>query len=326
MVSIGAMAWIGLPGRASPGVLQGEGTPQTGEAQGEVLAPYGNKFADFEMVNLGGDRIVVGDVLVIFTVILAAFLISRLIQRGMARSFESRRLRDEGTLHVAQRLSHYVIMTLGVFVGFKLGHIDLTGLFAAGALFAVVIGFAMQNITENFVSGVILMVERSIKPGDLLEISGRMVRVVRMGIRSTVARTRDEEELIIPNSEMVRNTVKNYTLGDRLYRLRTKVGVVYSSDMREVREVLEATARSIPFRAQEMEPRILMWEFGNSSVDWDVSVWMENPWHEQRARSELNEALWNALKDAGITIAFPQLDLHLDPGVATVLEQMARQA
>jgi small-conductance mechanosensitive channel len=323
-------AWAVLQGAPPQGEPQGEG-PQASEGApsevvpSEVVQDYGNRIADAEVVTVGGDRILVGDLVVIFTVILAAFLISRLIQRGMSRSFESRKL-DEGTLHVAQRLTHYVVMTIGVFVGFKLGNIDLTGLFAAGALFAVVIGFAMQNISENFVSGVILMVERSIKPSDLLEIDGRMVRVVRMGIRATVARTRDEEELIIPNSEMVRNTVKNYTLGDRLYRLRTRVGVVYSSDMRVVREVLEKTARNIPFRAREMEPRVLMWEFGNSSVDWDVSVWMENPWHEQMARSELNEAIWNALKDAGITIAFPQLDLHLDPGVEKLLEQMTRRA
>ena len=315
-------AWAGLVGQDPQGGAEADVTSDGGTPRAGVDQEWDNEFFDYGLLEVRGNWIRIGDLFVIFAVILAAFLISRLIQHGMGRSWRTRELEDEGTLQLAQRLTHYIIMTVGVFLGFKLGDIDLTGLFAAGALFAVVVGFAMQNISENFVSGVILMVERSIKPGDLLEISGRMVRVVQMGIRATVARTRDEEELIIPNSEMVRNTIKNYTLGDRLYRLRTRVGVVYGSDMRRVRDALEATARDIPFRSPEMEPRVLMWEFGSSSVDWDVSVWMENPWHEQSARSELNEAIWNALADAGITIAFPQLDLHLDTAVQQALERM----
>jgi small-conductance mechanosensitive channel len=280
-------------------------------------------FWETQLFDVGARAVRVYDLIVIAAIILAAFLISRLIQRAMERGWKTREYADDGTLNVAQRLTHYVVMTIGVFVGFKVGNIDLTALFAAGAVFAVVLGFAMQNISENFVAGVILMVERAIKPGDIIEVDGRMVRVRRMGIRATVTRTRDEEEMIVPNSLMVKDTVKNYTLGDRLFRLRTKVGVTYDSDMKKVREVLVAAANSIPFRSQEMEPRVLMWGFGSSSVDWDVSVWMENPWHEQSARSELNETIWNALADAGITIAFPQLDLHLDEGVEQALQRMS---
>jgi small-conductance mechanosensitive channel len=279
-------------------------------------------FWDTHLFFVGVSPVTVIDLIKIAAIILAAFLISRLTQRAMGRGWKKHEYADDGTLNVAQRLTHYVIMAIGVFVGFKVGKIDLTALFAAGAVFAVVLGFAMQNISENFVAGVILMIERAIKPGDIIEVDGRMVRVRRMGIRATVARTRDEEEMIVPNSLMVKDTVKNYTLGDRLFRLRTQVGVAYSSDMKRVREVLEAAAATIPFRSQEMEPRVLMWGFGSSSVDWDVSVWMENPWHEQSGRSELNETIWNALADAGITIAFPQVDVHIDAGVEQALQRM----
>lgn len=265
----------------------------------------------------------VSDLTVIAAVILGSFLVSRLIQRAMARGFERRQMRDEGTLFAAQRLTHYVVMTIGVFVGFKLGNIDLTALFAAGAVFAVVIGFAMQNITENFVGGLILMIERTIKPGDILEIDGRVSRVVRVGNRATVLRTRDEEELVVPNSLLVRETVTNFTLADRNYRLRVDVGVAYSSDLKLVRKVLEETAHEVPFRIKEREPRILLRGFGASSVDYNVSIWIEDPWHAPHARSKFQERIWWAFKEAGIVIAFPQLDVHLDRPVEETLERVA---
>jgi small-conductance mechanosensitive channel len=96
--------------------------------------------------------------------------------------------------------------------------------------------------------------------------------------------------------------------------------------MRKVRLVLERAAREVPFRSPEHEPRVLMAEFGDSSVVWDVSIWMRNPWYEQGARSQLNEAIWFALKDAGITIAYPQLDLHVDAGTGALLRELSGRA
>jgi small-conductance mechanosensitive channel len=229
---------------------------------------------------------------------------------------------DEGTVGVVQRLIHYVILIVGIAVALQTIGINLNALFAAGALFAVALGFAMQNITQNFVSGVILLVERSIKPGDILRVEGKLVKVGRMGIRATVSKTLDEEEIIIPNSVLVQNTVTNYTLKDRLYRLRTTVGVVYWSDMAKVREALENATAEIPWRFQGIDPRILFRQFGSSSVDFEVSVWIDNPWLAQWRLSGLNEAIWWALKEAGITIAFPQVDVHLDTPVTKSFEEL----
>ena len=170
----------------------------------------------------------------------------------------------------------------------------------------------MQNITQNFVSGLILLVERTIKPGDIIEVEGRMVKITKLGMRSTVVRTWDSEDYIIPNSVLVSSTVKNFTLRDRLHRIRTLVGVTYGSDMARVREVLEKTAYALPWRELSTDPVVLMKQFGSSSVDFDVSVWVEDPFARSLSQSNLNEAIWFALKDARITIAFPQLDVHLD--------------
>jgi small-conductance mechanosensitive channel len=176
------------------------------------------------------------------------------------------------------------------------------------------VGFALQNILQNFVSGVILLAERTIKETDILEVNGRTIRVERIGTRATVARTRNDEQMIIPNSELVQSVVTNYTLRDSFHRVMTEVGVTYSSDMRQVRRVLEQSAASVEGRTLERDPVILLLEFGDSSVVWGVSVWSDDPWMAPRMRSDLNEAIWFGLRDAGITIAFPQLDVHFPEG------------
>lgn len=249
--------------------------------------------------------------------------ISRVARRATARSLRTREV-DTGTVAIAQRLLHYVIMAVGLALALDNLGVNLAALFAAGAVFAVGIGFAMQNIAQNFVSGLILLVERSIKPGDVVEVEGVVVSVSSMGIRSTVARTRDDEEIIIPNSHLVQNSVKNYTFQDSLYRLRTLVGVEYRSDMNQVLQVLEDAVKEIDWRIRSREPVVLLREFADSAVTFEVSVWMNDPWTAPRARSKLNQTVWWALKDAGITIAFPQIDVHFDPVVEEAVEHLPK--
>lgn len=281
-----------------------------------------NKYFDIHLFDLAATPITVATLFTFALIILATFLISRVLEAATVRALRIRKVSEEGTIGVAQRLVHYVVLVIGISVALQTIGINLNALFAAGALFAVALGFAMQNITQNFVSGVILLVERSIKPGDVLRVEGRLVKVTRMGIRATVSKTLDDEEIIIPNSVLVQNSVTNYTLKDRLYRLRATVGVVYWSDMAKVRESLEKTAADIPWRVKSQDPRVLLRQFGNSSVDFEVSVWTNEPWLSQRRLSELHEAIWWALKEAEITIAFPQLDVHFDVPVTQSFQEM----
>ncbi len=275
------------------------------------------------LFQIGGTPVTLATLITVAAMLVLAFWLSRVLQRVIARGMRLVGMTDEGTVAVATRLTHYLVLVTAFAVALQTVGINLSGLFAAGALFAVGIGFATQNLLQNFLSGVILLTERAIKPGDILEVEGRVVRVSRMGFRTTVVRTRDEEDLIVPNSTLVQSTVKNYTLRDSAYRLRTVVGVSYQSDMALVRKVLEEVARSQPFRSEGIDPSVLMLEFGSSSVNFDVSVWLDDPWGTQRTRSRLNESIWWALKENGITIAFPQVDVHFD---APVMDSMSRLA
>lgn len=273
------------------------------------------KYFDMHLFDVANTPITVATLVTLAAILVATFILSKILEAAAVRALRLGKITDEGTAAVARRLIHYTVLLAGLGVGLETVGIDLTALFTAGALFAVALGFAMRNIAENFVSGVILLVERAITPGDILEVEGTLVRVTRMGIRTTICRTLDDEEIIIPNSTLVQTSVKNFTLNDQLHRLRLQVGVTYSSDMAQVRRILEKTAKEIPWRVDSAEPRILMREFGSSSVNFDVSVWINEPWRRQRFLSDLHERVWWALKNAGITIAFPQLDLHLDPRV-----------
>ena len=283
-------------------------------------------FLDVRLFDLGETPITVGTVVIMVAVLLAALLVSWLVTRTIRKAFKFRGVEDEGTVGVVTRLTHYLILGAGLFVALRVAGIDLSALFAAGAIFAVALGFAMQNITANFVSGVILLSERAIKPGDVLNVEGKLVRVRDMGIRATIVSSLDDEDLIIPNSVLVQSTVTNHTFRDNMMRLRVPVGVIYGSDMRLVQQVLHDTAEKIPWRSTEKEPVVLLVDFGNSSVDFEVSVWIEDPWKSRWGRSDLRQAIWWALKDAGITIAFPQLDLHLDEPVVESLQGLRATA
>jgi len=286
------------------------------DAAGGVIAQI-QRLLEFEVPILSalapGDAPVdVGNVVGFAIVIVATFVVSKFVQMLLAKAMHRRGMKDVGTVGTAQRLVHYVLIVLGFGVAIETLGFDLTALFAAGAVVAVGFGFAMQNILQNFVSGFILLIERSVKPGDTIEVDGYIVKVEEMGIRATIVRNWDDEEIIIPNSTLVTNNVKNFTLRDDLHRLRSKVGVAYDSDLDHTREVLMAAADAVEFRNPVKDPVVLLVEFGDSAVLFDVSVWTNDPWTSRANRSHLNYAVWNALKAGGITIAFPQMDVHLD--------------
>ncbi|GJM45308.1 MAG: hypothetical protein DHS20C21_21500 [Gemmatimonadota bacterium] len=277
----------------------------------EVLADI-HKVLHAVLFSISGTPVTAFTLALTLGIVGASFWISTLVQHAVVRFLRIRSVEDEGSLGVAKRLTHYVVLALGLGVAFQTLGINLTALFAAGAFVAVAAGFAMQNITQNLVAGIILLVERTIKPGDILSVEGDMVRVVQMNTRATVAKTLDDEDIIIPNSTLVQTSVTNYTLRDTLFRLRVVVGVTYDSDMALVRRELEACAERLSWRNKKKKPVILMTSFGSSSVDWEVSVWIDEPWQRNSYRSKLHEAIWWALKEAKVVIAFPQVDVHLD--------------
>ncbi len=279
---------------------------------------------DTRLFDISGTPITVATLIVLALLLGATFIISWAAQRATMRAMRLRKITDEGTVGVVQRLLHYAIIATGVAVGLQTVGVKLSALFAAGAVFAIGLGFAMQNIMQNFVAGVILLMERAIKPGDILQVQDRFVKVRNMSIRTTTVRTLDDEEIILPNSMLAQSAVTNYTLRDSYYRVRCNVGVVYASDLALVRKTLEEVGESLAWRSSFREPVIQLMGFGSSSVDYELSVWVEDPWRVRHYKSAVYEAMWTAFQNAGIVIAFPQLDVHLDPPVMQSLEGLRR--
>jgi small-conductance mechanosensitive channel len=282
------------------------------------------EFYSKPLFTLSGTEVTLLSIFIFFFIICISIALSFVLQRTLKKALTHRFENQKGTLAAFLRLIHYAVIIIGFGIGLQTIGINLSALFAAGAVFAIAIGFAMQNIVQNFVAGIILLVERTIKPGDILEIEGNVVRVVDMGIRTTIVRTWRDEELIMPNSIFSQSAVKNFTLRDNEFRLGITVGVEYRSDMKKVIEVLEKTARDIPWRLPEPEPRILLMDFGDSAVIFAVYVNIDDPWKQRIYMSELRKAVWFAFKEAEITIAFHQVDIHFDPPVTEALTGLTK--
>lgn len=272
---------------------------------------------DFRLFDLGDSRVTISTLLIVVGVVMLSFRVSSVFQRQLTKNLEERGVANEGAVAVGGRLAHYLIVLIGLGVGLQTAGVDLSALFAAGAVFAIAIGFAVQNVAQNFVSGVIILVEGAIKPGDVLEVGGRIVRVKQMGIRSTVVLTMDNTELILPNSDLVASSVYNLTMSDRVVRIRVGVGVAYESDLEQVHGILKQVGEHFNERSQARNPVVLLKDFGTSSVDFELSIWTEEPWQIPILASKLRLAIWNAFKESGVVIAFPQIDVHLDEEVVT---------
>jgi small-conductance mechanosensitive channel len=276
---------------------------------------------NIKLLTVGGNDITISSIVLLIFIIFISFIFSWIAQGVFIRAMT--RFRKSERFLGTKKLIHYIILVAGIAVGLQTIGIDLSVLFTAGAIFAVGIGFAMQNIMQNFASGVILLMEQAINPGDILEVDGMLVKVKKVGIRATMARTRDDEDLIIPNSLLVQSTMKNHTLEDTYFRARVDVGVAYESNMRQVREVLENVAAEVQEKGYR-DPVVFLRGFGDSAVNWEVSVWTDNPWDEARLKSNLMEGIWFALQENGVVIAFPQVDLHLDKPVEEALLKLAK--
>ncbi|MCA9665117.1 MAG: mechanosensitive ion channel [Myxococcales bacterium] len=277
---------------------------------------------DYPLFSLAGTKLTVATLALAVIVVIITLIISRLVRRGIKRGFVNRGLKKTGTPDAVGKLVHYILLVIGLSIALQTLGVKLSALFAAGAVFAVGLGFAMQTIVQNFVSGVILLVERAITPGDILEVQGTVVRVAQMKIRSTIVKTLDGEDLVVPNSQLVQAPVKNFTLEEPDYRVRVKVGVVYAADMRLVERCLREVSTGMTWRREDHDPMVFLNDFGNNAVIFEVAVWTNDPWNAPLYKSELNWGIWERFAQEGVVIAFPQVDVHFDEPVVRGLQSL----
>jgi small-conductance mechanosensitive channel len=209
------------------------------------------------------------------------------------------------------RLAYYVILVLGALFAFGAAGIDLSRLTIIVGALGVGIGFGLQNIVNNFISGLILLFERPIQIGDTVELDTLMGKVREIGIRASVIRTFSGAEVIVPNGDLIAGRVVNWTLSDQKRRVEIPIGVAYGSDPQQVIEILTEVAGQHPDTITHPEPTTHFVGFGDSSLDFMIWVWTDRFDRWWLMRTEILTSAYTALGDAGIEIPFPQRDLHL---------------
>jgi small-conductance mechanosensitive channel len=250
--------------------------------------------------------------LIMFVLVIGAFgLLARFLRRVLVAKLLSRLEIEEGTRYNLMRLTQYVVMIIGVIVAFQFIGIDLSGLAVIFGLLSVGIGFGLQNITSNFVAGLILLFERPIKVGDRVTVGDTEGDVMEINIRSTTIRSLQNIAIIVPNSEFVSSTVINWSHGDTKVRLEVEVGVSYSSDLDIVLRTLQEVAEENPEVLRSPAPEVLHRGFGDSSWNMQLRAWINSPKRYHQVRSALHCAIVRKFRENGIEIPFPQRDLHV---------------
>lgn len=235
--------------------------------------------------------------------------------------FLDRRLETSETITPAMRvlsvkLLHIALITAAILITFSAVGIDLTALAVFGGALGVGLGFGLQKIFSNLVSGVILLMDRSIKPGDTIAIGQTFGWINHLSARYVSVITRDGIEHLIPNEILITERVENWSYSDNLVRLRLPVGISYKSDVRKAIELCVEAALATPRIMPEPVPRCLLKGFGDSSVDLELRVWINDPPNGRaNVLSDILLGIWDRFHEHGIEIPFPQRDLHIRSGL-----------
>jgi small-conductance mechanosensitive channel len=221
---------------------------------------------------------------------------------------------DEGAAHALQTLSFYALLVSFTLLALRAVHFPLTAFTVLGGALAIGIGFGSQNVMNNFISGLILMLERPVRAGDVVEVDSNHGTIERIGARSTQIRSTDGRHMVVPNSFFLENNVVNWTLSDDLIRTSVLVGVIYGSPTRLVEELIRQAVDEDVQVLKQPEPVLLFDEFGDNSLNFEVHFWVRarSPMAMRKVQSRLRFRIDDLFREHGLVIAFPQRDVHLD--------------
>jgi len=232
------------------------------------------------------------------------------VKRLLNQKVLPRFIKDSGLRFTLARMTQYVVVIIGIFVSFQFVGVDLTGLAVIFGFLSVGIGFGLQNITSNFISGLIVLFERPISIGDRVLVNDIEGDVQEINIRSTTVKSINNISVIVPNSEFISKNVVNYSYGDPTYRLVIDVGVSYGSDLDKVLRALNEVAEESNSILHHPKHDVHLRSFGDSSWDMKLMVWVGNVKEHYSIMNELNQAIVHKFREYDIEIPFPQRDIN----------------
>lgn len=259
----------------------------------------------------GSIRISVGSLLEFIVTVWIAYLFSAFLRFVLREDVYPRTHLTRGISYAISSLLNYVIIALGFLLALGVLGLDLTKMTILVSAFGVGIGFGLQSVVNNFVSGLILLFERPIHVGDIVEVGDLSGEVSRIGIRASTVRTWQGAEIIVPNAQLVTERVTNWTLSDRTRRIDLRVGVNYGSAPEKVVEVLVAVARAHPQIMQTPAPQAVFSAFGDSSINFELRAWTNRFERWPNIQTELAAGVYAALHAAGMSLPFPQREVRV---------------
>jgi small-conductance mechanosensitive channel len=270
-------------------------------------------------INLGDLNINPTRILLAIIVFALLYTLSSWMKTQMERQWLARSRIDRGAKDALVTISGYIGVALALLIALNIAGVTFTNFAIIAGALSVGIGFGLQNIVNNFVSGLILLFERPIKNGDWIIVGSTEGHVKKISIRSTQIQTFDRADIIVPNSELVSTQVTNWMLHDKIGRVRIPVGVAYGSDTEKVRQILNDVAMAHPKiikDSPQYKTSVFFLGFGDSSLDFDLRCFIEDMDSALTVKSDLNFAIDKAFRENGVEIPFPQRDIHVRSTVA----------
>jgi len=285
---------------------------------------------DVTLFDVGGTPVTGGDILRVLIILIVAFLLSRGIRHAIGRVSDRDSAGTQASLYTVGRLTHYTIIIFAVIIALSTIGLDFGKLALIAGALSVGIGFGLQAIVSNFVSGLIILFEHSLRVGDYIELDTGLTGTVKsINVRSTLINTNDNIDIVVPNSEFVTARLTNWTLGERILRVRIPFGVAYGSDKELVRKAAQEAAAEVSYTLTNMkgrDPEVWLVDFGDSSLDFLLLVWVNRQGARRptRTRAAYLWELESKLTEYGIEIPFPQRDLNLRGGFSARQEAVEK--
>ncbi len=266
---------------------------------------------EFELINTKDFSVTVYDLVFTLIIILVTYTINRLIKRIFLRDKVKKRF-DEGTLHTIRQIIRYFLWVIAISLILETIGIKITFLLAGSAALLVGVGLGLQQIFQDIISGVALLIEGTLKVGDIVEIEGGIVgKVTEIGLRTSKIKTRDDIVMIVPNHKFISDNVINWSHMETRTRFYVEVGVAYGSDVELVKKVLLECADNHSDISRKPKPFVRFNNFGDSSLDFQLFFWTTNSFLVENIKSDLRFAINSVFIENKIQIPFPQRDVHL---------------
>ncbi len=274
------------------------------------------------LFTMGNYHLTVSQLCMSLLILLLTFIVASLVNKGIKQVALSRAAITIAQAYIVGRFAHYIILVVGFMLAISALGIDVSKLALLASALGIGIGLGLQGIVNNFVSGLALLLEKTLKVGDFVELdSGLTGEVIEINMRATLIRTNDNVDILIPNAELTNGKVINWTLAENIRRFRIPFGVAYGSDKVVVKKAVLEAARSVAYTMDEAgrEPVVWMTGFGDSSLNFTLGVWVR-PEQVKRPTALTSDYLWaidDAFRKYGVEIPFPQRDLHIRSSLPT---------